>query len=186
MTRRHFSVVGVAVLLCLATSPFAAAAGYLKIQDVKGESRDDRHRDWIELNSFSFGPTRWREGQAQVSGAPTAPGSRSRGDISIGKTLDAASPKLFEACAKGTHMKEVTIVLRPREGQADRYLTYVLRDCVVTSYSLERGHGGTPGDRPMEQVTLNYTKIEWSWSSPPRATGRLSAPGTQGEKPEAY
>jgi type VI secretion system secreted protein Hcp len=186
MIRRHFSVVVSAGLLCLATSAFAAPAAFLKFEGVPGESQDRGHKDWVVIESFSHGATRWQQGQGSVSRAPEAPGSRGSGEISIGKTLDRASAKLFQACCNGTHFRNVTLEVPQRTEKGDRYLRYELRDCVVTSYSLNRGEGGMHRQAPMEHVSLNYTKIAWTWADSPAGLGRLSAPAMHEGKPKRY
>ena len=43
--------------LAIAAAP-AAAAGYLKLGDIKGESSDSKHKDWIDVESWSWGESR--------------------------------------------------------------------------------------------------------------------------------
>ena len=46
---------------------------FAKIGDIKGESQDEKHRDWIEVLSFSAGITRRSPGRP----GPTSRTSRS-------------------------------------------------------------------------------------------------------------
>ena len=80
-----------------------------------------------------------------VSSGQTS-GKRVHQPFTITKEVDAASPKLFQACASGQHISEVDVDL----GSAH----YKLTDVVISS---DTKSGGA---RPMETLTFNYTKIE--------------------------
>ena len=76
-------------------------------------------------------------------------------DISITKTVDKSSPKLFQACANGKHFPKVAITLRKAGGKT--YLRYDLKQVFVTSIQ----SAGAPNDtRPTEQVTLTYASVQ--------------------------
>lgn len=137
-----------------ASSPSAAV--FLKIDDIKGESQDKAHRDEIDVLSWSWGMER------PVTGGDTG-STRQRGsvvfeDLKCTKYLDKATPKLMEACSKGTHMAEATLVVRkPGTDNPLEYLVITMRDVLVTSVST----GGSGGeDRLTENVTLSFTEVE--------------------------
>lgn len=148
---------------------FAASADYfLKIDTIKGESSDNKHKDWIEILSVSVDADVVAPRDA-ASGLAT--GKRQHKPFVITKTVDKSSPKLAEACAKGTVLKEVEV------GGPD--VSYKLTDAIITSIQPSSG-----GDRPMESLSLNYTKIEMTYNkdkkdaareSPTRATDKATA-----------
>jgi hypothetical protein len=78
-------------------------------------------------------------------------------DISITKEVDKASPKLYQACASGKHLKKVTIELQ-KSGKT--YLTYDLTDVLVTSVQV--AGAGSGGSVPLEHITLNFGKFKQS------------------------
>ena len=45
----------------------AAVDYFLKIDGIQGESRDDRHKDEIDIESFSWGETRERRRQSTAN-----------------------------------------------------------------------------------------------------------------------
>ena len=45
----------VVVALLVSAPAFAASDIFAKIGDIKGESQDSKHKDWIEVSSFSWG-----------------------------------------------------------------------------------------------------------------------------------
>jgi type VI secretion system secreted protein Hcp len=48
------------------------------------------------------------------------------------------------------------------------YLVYTLENAIVSSQSLSSGGG----DRPVETLTLNYTKIKWDFTQQKADTGK--------------
>lgn len=185
-----------AFVVSIASCAFAAtsfAAGYLKIGDIKGESTDSEHKDWIELQSFSFGtsqsgmresPTKQSSdrdaatGQASgkrdaASGQATGKrdaasglptGKRQHEPIIFVKRIDKASPILAKAMADGTVFKTVEI--------GDEYIKYELQNVMVSSIQASGG-----GDVPMEEISFNYDKIEMKKlrESPTRAIDKATS-----------
>jgi len=78
---------------------------FAKLGDIKGESLDDKHKDEIEVLSWSWGVTNG----VSVSGTGAGQGKASFHDLSFTHKIDKASPVLMQACATGVHLKEATI-----------------------------------------------------------------------------
>ena len=64
----------------------------LKLEGIKGESNDDKHKDEIHIESFSWGVT--QQGGFNVGGGGGA-GKVNVHDISISKYLDKSSALLM-------------------------------------------------------------------------------------------
>lgn len=135
---------------------------FLKIAEIPGESTDDAHADWIEVLSYSMGVSQTASGSASSGGGASAERADFQ-DFSIVKALDKASPKIFLACANGTHISEVVLELCRAGGDKLLYMEYKLTDCMVTSY---RPGGSAQGGEtlPMEEVSFNYGKIELTYT----------------------
>jgi len=133
---------------------------FLKIDGIAGESTDDKHKDWIEVISYSFGVSQMAS-VADRSATTSAAGSRADfQDLSIVKTFDKASPKIFLACANGQHFKEVTLELCRAGGDKQKYWDCKLSDVIVTSV----GTGGGGGGEPTETVDFNFGKMEQTYT----------------------
>ena len=52
---RNILLMSAISILAAAAIPHADAAIYMKIGDIEGESTDDKHIGWIELDSFKCG-----------------------------------------------------------------------------------------------------------------------------------
>ena len=133
----------------------AQADYFLKIDGIPGESRDSKHKDEIELVSFSWGLTN----VPSHAGAGSASGRASFQDFHFTRPVDKASPQLFLACASGKHIKEANLSVR-RAGKSQlEYLKIKFSDVLVTS--IQDGAGG--GDVAQESVALAFSRIDFEY-----------------------
>jgi type VI secretion system secreted protein Hcp len=86
--------------------------------------------------------------------------------------LSAASPKLFIAAVNGTTIPSATIDFVTAAQPIQPYLQYELENVLISGYSVS-----SSGDRPMESLSLNFTKIGFSYR-PMRDDGTMGAPIT--------
>jgi type VI secretion system secreted protein Hcp len=143
-----------------------AADIFAKIGDIKGESLDSKHKDEIEILTYSWGVTNASPGGIGSGGGA---GKATFQDLSFVHRIDRASPALLRACATGEHLKEATITERKAgKGQQD-FLIYKMSDIIVTAVTLgESGQAGSAG------VSLSFAKIEMEYR-PLKADGSLDA-----------
>ena len=151
------AILGFTIIAGTASQAFAASDYFLKIDGVDGESRDDKHKGEIDVESWSFGAS--QSGSMAMGGGGGA-GKVVMQDFHFTKSVDKASPKLFEAIATGKHLKEAKLVLRSTGGSQVEYLVITLSDVLVSSYSTS----GSSGDyRPTESVSFNFAQIKMSY-----------------------
>jgi type VI secretion system secreted protein Hcp len=146
---------------------------FLKIDGFPGESKDARHPDEIEIFSFSWGASN----AAVISGGGGGgSGKVSFQDLNFTNPPHKSSPKLMLACATGQHIKNAVLTLRKAGGSPLDYIKVTLEDCMVSSYQQA---GDTGGDRPVEQVSLNFAKIEFSYTEqkPDGSAGTVTTAG---------
>ena len=161
---------------------------FLKLDGIKGESADAKHKGEIDIESFSWGMS--QTGVSATGGGGGA-GKVHVHDISFVKKTDASSPLLFLNCANGAHIKEANFVVRKAGGEQLEYLKIKLTDVLISSY---KPHGalveaddwtqtaGTagmadgsvapaPNEIPTDQFSLNFAKVEFSYQ-PQGADGK--------------
>ena len=96
--------------------------------------------------------------------------------IQIAHLFDKASPKLYEACCKGSHIKEATIHLNRAGGNKMLYGEIVLKQVLVSSVNVS---GSQSTDFPTEQVTLSAGSYAWKYNQQDKqrgqSTGTISA-----------
>ena len=140
---------------------------FAKIGDIKGESLDAKHKDEIEVLSFSWGVT--NPGNITTGGGGGA-GKATFQDLSIVHRIDKASPRLLKACATGAHLKEATITHRKAGKGQQEYLIVKMNDVIITGVA----HGGTNDDAGAETVSLAFAKVDFEYK-PQKADGSLDA-----------
>jgi type VI secretion system secreted protein Hcp len=140
---------------------------FAKIGDIKGESLDDKHKNEIEVLSFSWGVT---SAGSIASGGGAGAGKATLQDLSIVHRIDKASPLLMQACATGTHFKEATITHRKAGKGQQEYLIVKMNDILITSVT----HGGASGEAASESVSLVFAKVDLEYRAQ-KADGSLDA-----------
>jgi type VI secretion system secreted protein Hcp len=144
-----------------------AADIFAKLGDIKGESLDDKHKDQIELLSWSWGVTR---PHSMAIGSGGGEGKATFHDLSFTHKIDKASPSLLKACATGQHLKEATITRRKAGKGQQEFLVFKLNDVIVTSVT-ESDEGGTS---QTETVTIAFAKVDVEYK-PQKPDGSLDA-----------
>jgi len=131
---------------------------FLKLDGIQGESQDSKHKNEIEIESFSWGAN--QTGTASHGGGMGA-GRVQMQDFNFVKRIDKASPKLMLACANGEHVKSATLVCRKAGKDQQEYLKITFTDLLVASY-ITNGSGGADVI-PMDQIALNFSKVEFEY-----------------------
>lgn len=146
----------------------AAAVDYfLQIDGIDGESMDSQHPGTIEIDSFSWGVS---NAGTMGHGGGGGSGKASFQDFHFTSKVSKASPKLMLAVAKGEHIPRAILFVRKSGGNQQDYYIIRLEDVMVTSY--QSSAGGSSGDVPTDQFSLNFSKIEFEYK-PQNADGSL-------------
>ena len=124
---------------------------FAKLGDIKGESGDSKHKDEIEVLSYSWGVT---NAGSMAHGGGGGEGKATFHDLSFVHKIDKASPVLMQACATGTHLKEATITHRKAGKEQHEYLIVKMADVIITGVT----HGGS-GDGDSENVSMSFSKV---------------------------
>jgi type VI secretion system secreted protein Hcp len=149
---------------------------FIKIDGIPGESTDHKHRDWIEVLSFSHAVSQPGSGSRSSGGARSAERCDHE-DFSVVHTLDKASPKLALFCCRGDHIKTIKIEVCRATGDKQKYLEYDLYDAIVSSV---RPAGAVKGAEtlPLEVVCFNYGKILVEYRMTDHKDGHMHGPST--------
>jgi len=130
--------------------------------DIKGESTDKDHKDWVMILGFSHGIAQPASHSMKTAGGRSAE-EVSHDPFVITKLLDAATPKLYEACCKGTHIPEVTIECWRSGGDPVKYMEFKLKEVLISSV-MSSGDPSGSAKFPTESVSLAYGAIEWTYT----------------------
>jgi len=140
---------------------------FAKIGDIKGESIDDKHKDEIEVLSYSWGvkATVLHEGGVNTAAHTQATFQ----DLSIVHHIDKASPRLFDASATGAHFKDATITHRKAGKGQQEFLVIKMNDIIITGVT----HAGDAQSNA-ETVTMSFAKVDVEYK-PQKPDGTLDA-----------
>lgn len=130
---------------------------FLKLDGIKGESQDAKHKDEIELISFSWGVT--RQGGASTGGGGGA-GKASFSDFEVAMPVNRSAPQLILKCVTGAHLKDGLLAIRRAGKQQVEYLKFKFTDLLITGYEET---GNVEQDRPIDVVRFNYAKFELTY-----------------------
>src|SRR5580692_4501915 len=150
---------------------------FLKIDGVPGESTDDKHKDWIEVLSFSHGATQPSSATASSAGGGTTE-RVDFDDLTVTKHIDKASAKLHELCASGKHIATVTLQLCRAGGDKLQYMEVKMEQVIISAVQATGMAAGAstnspnaPDNLPTESVSFNFGKIKWTYTQQKRADG---------------
>ena len=140
-----------------------AFGAFMKIEKIPGECTQKGHEEWIEVLSFHHGL--FQPVTSSVSTGGSISGQLAAHNcFSITKSLDAASPKLAQACAAGEPVGTVTLALcRATGAEPQQYMEYVLNGAVVASLQPSGAAQGGE-DLPTEEVSFAYMMINWKYT----------------------
>ena len=140
---------------------------FLKIDGIPGESQDSKHKDEIQVESWSWGEV--NAGTA-AKGAGMGAGKVQMNDFNFVMTVNKASPKLLLACAQGDHVKNAILTCRKAGKDQQEYLKITFTDLLVASY--QTGGSAHSDVVPVDQISFNFTKIEFEYKEQ-KADGTL-------------
>ncbi len=148
---------------------------FIKLTDIKGESRDKEHKEEIDVLAWSWGAS--NSGTTHM-GSGGGAGKVNVQDLSFTKYVDSSSNALLKAVCEGKHIDTANLVVRKAGGTPLEYILIELTEVMVTSLST----GGSGGeDRLTENVTLNFAKFKYEYQ-PQDEKGAKAG----GKKPYTY
>jgi type VI secretion system secreted protein Hcp len=135
-------------------------AAYLKLGKIKGESLAEGHKGsdgWIEVGSVQWGCG--RAISTPVGGSSKREASSPQvSEVRVSKRMDSTSPLLAQEAVAGVAEDCEIHLTETGTDKLEVYLTVKLSNCIVSGYSMS-----SSGDRPVEALSLNFTKIEYMY-----------------------
>ena len=128
-----------------------AADIFLEIEGIKGESKDQKFKEMLEIDSYSWGVSNTG---TSARGGGMGSGKANFQDFHFTKQIDMASPNLMMFCATGKHVAKAVLHCRKAGGKQEEYLTVEFNEVLISSYQI-----GGSGETPSEQISFNFTKV---------------------------
>jgi type VI secretion system secreted protein Hcp len=136
-------------------------AAYLKYgTTIKGESLAEGHKGsdgWMEIGSVQWGCGR-AISTPVGSSAKREASAPSVAEVVVTKLMDSTSPLLAQEALIGKAVEATVELVETGEGKLETFLTVKLTNAMISSYSMSSG-----GDRPSESLSINFTKIEYTY-----------------------
>jgi type VI secretion system secreted protein Hcp len=149
-----------------------ATNAYLKFEEpgIQAGSTASEHENEIEILSWNHGfsqptsPTRSNAGSATVEQA-------NHQNFSFSKYLDSATHDILKYCWSGKQIGKATVACFRSDGATDnkpvKYLEVLMEHVVISNYSVSGG----PGDVPVENISLDYGIVQYTYTSQKKADG---------------
>jgi type VI secretion system secreted protein Hcp len=141
---------------------------FAKLGDIKGESLDSKHKEEVEVLSWSWGVN---QTGTMAHGGGGGEGKAVFSDFNFTHRIDKASPLLLKACATGEHIKEATITLRKAGKGQQEFLIIKMNDVLITAVNMS---AAGDADSMAENVGLQFAKVDLEYK-PQKADGSLDA-----------
>jgi type VI secretion system secreted protein Hcp len=142
---------------------------FLKLDSIEGEASAAEHEKEIEILSWSHGFSQPTSSVRASSGATVEKVNHS--DLSITKYLDSATDDILKMCWTGKQIATGVITCLRSDGAVDnKYVVYMkieMTDIIISNYSISGGGG----DLPVENVSLNYGTIKYTYMPQKQADG---------------
>jgi type VI secretion system secreted protein Hcp len=134
---------------------------FLQIDGVPGESTQELHRDWIDIEAFNWGEA-MASLTATVSGRSS--GKLNMTDFHFSMKTNKASPVLFLDCAIGKYIPIIRLDVCIPFGAENQgplvYLRFNFTQATITSYNIG---GSTPMDRTVDEFSIAFSKITMTY-----------------------
>lgn len=127
--------------------------------DVKGESQDKDHTDWIEIDSFNWGLS---NSAHTHTGSGASGGQAMFTDFVFSKLMDRSTATLMLKAADGTHFEKAEVVCYKAGGPSRvPYLTLNFEKVYISSYSTSGANGSGVSQ---ESVTCSYAQVKQKYT----------------------
>lgn len=149
---------------------------FLKLDGVDGESTDEQHIKWIEIESFSWGVSNPTTIGSATGGAGA--GKAVPGDFVVVMPFTGASPQIFKKCVSGEHYQTALLSMRKAGGSraaGQDFLKYTFGTVFTTKIEW----GGSSDEGPEESITFVYgtLQVQYQPQKPDGTLGDLVASG---------
>ena len=154
MRRTHCVAIVVLVSFLVCANGFAG--GYLKYDDVNGESTDKEHQGWIDVLAWSWGV----EKQVGHVGDRTECSRAYLKELVITKAVDSTSPVLVDLAETCNFARKVTLEVELESAPSSkpsvpRVMLIELQEVTVSKVDMG---SSDPDDIPTESLTLNFSE----------------------------
>jgi type VI secretion system secreted protein Hcp len=134
---------------------------YLQIDGIKGESRDDSHKDWIEVTKIHWGIHQPKSATSSTGGGHTAERAYLT-ELSLSKLTDLSTPLLLQTCSSGKTLPRAKLEFFRADGDGARvkYFSIEIENVLI---GLVKPNLGGADSFMSENINLKFSKVKWAY-----------------------
>lgn len=130
---------------------------FLKLDGVQGESQDEKHKNEIQVLSWSWGAAN----VSSVAGTGgSGAGKADLSDVSMMLNFDKSTPKFFKSVCAGSHIASGTLSAIKAGGNGKPYLKVDFKEIFVTGLQMSAA-----GEVPAVSLSFSYDEIKIDYSA---------------------
>jgi type VI secretion system secreted protein Hcp len=130
---------------------------FLKLDGIQGESQDEKHKNEIQVLSWSWGASN----VSSVAGTGgSGAGKADVSDVSMMLNFDKSTPKFFKSIAAGSHIASGTLSAIKAGGNGKPYLKVDFKEIFVTGLQMSAA-----GEIPAVSLSFSYDEIKMDYSA---------------------
>jgi type VI secretion system secreted protein Hcp len=154
----------VAALFIMTGVVFGGAVDYfLKVDDVKGDSMDAKHRDEIDIMSWSWGVS-----QPSATRSAAGAGKVQSREVNFTAKVNSASVNFFQALATRRLFKQALLTCRKTGKVQQEFYKLTFKNVLVSSF--QTMGSASSAEIPVDNFTFTYESVN-IWYAPQRADG---------------
>jgi len=131
---------------------------FMKLDRLQGESKDAKHRDELEVLSWSF---KMNQAASFIRGGGGGTGKVQIGDLQFTHWVDRATPYLIQECCNGKHFDKAILTCRKAGGHPIEFFKIEMHHVIISSIQWDDEHRN---DQMTEKVTLSFSKLLCSYT----------------------
>jgi len=150
-----------------------AANLFVQISDITGDATEDKHKEWIVVQSASWNVERAVE-MTDLGSTQRGHANSNFGKVELTSQMGMASNDLMVSVANGTVRPEI-IMHWCRSGDSAsegllNYSTWTFKHVIIDSYAISASEDGIPE----ETWSLAYTAMEHEYKATDQKSGKLA------------
>lgn len=89
------------------------------------------------------------------------------------KLVDSSTPKIFQACCAGQHLKKVVLSIYRAGGEKQKYMEVTFEEVIISGVESGNLFDRSPSAFPEEVVRFDYARVKLIYSQQSRMSGLL-------------
>ena len=138
----------------------ASSLIFLQLDGIQGEEKDDKHLNWIRVESFHHAVHQVGSGSTGAGGQRLV-GKTDHHEFTITKKLDKATPTLNRYASSGQYIPNAVIeVMTIKNNKKNVLMKYTFTQVIVSAVQVSSRGDSTP----LETVAFQYATIKWEYN----------------------